>query len=137
MVLTETDKIDTSNVKSPTGSSRKRKRRSIAGLAKVINLSTSFPIDILCRYLVNSNLYAIYESASILSFHTTPQRSDVILEPCSMQLGRLCFYWLPMICFFLRSSILFFLSFTFYHSQFPKRCDYQVFAHNKSDCDCQ
>ncbi len=35
-VLTETDKINiSSNVKSPLGSSRKRKRRSIAGLAKV------------------------------------------------------------------------------------------------------
>lgn len=33
----ETDKIHTaSNVKSPTGSTKKRKRRSIAGLAKVI-----------------------------------------------------------------------------------------------------
>lgn len=58
-VLTETDKINTStNVKSPTGSSRKRKRRSIAGLAKV-NLSTSFLLDFISGFLIKSHPYAI------------------------------------------------------------------------------
>lgn len=39
----ETDKIHTaSNVKSPTGSTKKRKRRSIAGLAKVSGSSCLF-----------------------------------------------------------------------------------------------
>lgn len=53
-MLTDADAVDSnSNVKSPMGSSRKRKRRSIAGLAKV-NLSPSFLIDIISGFLVNT-----------------------------------------------------------------------------------
>jgi hypothetical protein len=58
-VLTEIDKINTSsNAKSPVGSSRKRKRRSIAGLAKV-KFSTSFMLDFISGFLIKSHPYAI------------------------------------------------------------------------------
>ncbi|KAG6695602.1 hypothetical protein I3843_09G106700 [Carya illinoinensis] len=91
MVLMETDKIDTSNVKSPTGSSRKRKRRSIAGLAKCTSKAGGWDIEDLigCRIKVWWPMDKRFYQGTVKSYDPSKRKHVVLYDDGDVEVLRL------------------------------------------------
>ncbi|GMY36602.1 sister chromatid cohesion protein PDS5 homolog A isoform X4 [Fagus crenata] len=91
-VLTETDKINiSSNVKSPLGSSRKRKRRSIAGLAKSTSKAGGPDIEDLtgCRIKVWWPMDKKFYQGTVKSFDPLKRKHVVLYEDGDVEVLRL------------------------------------------------
>ncbi|XP_062162943.1 sister chromatid cohesion protein PDS5 homolog A [Alnus glutinosa] len=91
-VLTETDKINTnSNVKSPMGSSRKRKRRSIAGLAKCTSKAGGRDIEDLigCRIKVWWPMDKKFYQGTVKSYDPLKGKHVVLYEDGDVEVLRL------------------------------------------------
>ncbi|XP_050288244.1 sister chromatid cohesion protein PDS5 homolog A isoform X1 [Quercus robur] len=91
-VLTETDKINiNSNVKSPMGSSRKRKRRSIAGLAKCTSKAGGLDIEDLsgCRIKVWWPMDKKFYQGTVKSYDPLKGKHVVLYEDGDVEVLRL------------------------------------------------
>lgn len=91
-VLTESDKINiNSNVKSPMGSSRKRKRRSIAGLAKCTSKAGGLDIEDLsgCRIKVWWPMDKKFYQGTVKSYDPLKGKHVVLYEDGDVEVLRL------------------------------------------------